>query len=125
MAEESAGARLRETNETLDLKGSVDYGKQQFELASPKIQNLLTSVFAEFYTIKFAHGIALNQQISASPAWTNTRAYSAYGSVGITFPVYKRFGFNTNVIDSFLNNPPPGFKKNSVQFTTGLSYTLP
>ena len=60
-----------------------------------------------------------------SPAWTNTRAYSAYGGVGITLPVYKRFGFTANLIDSFLNDPPPGFKKNSVQFTTGLSYTLP
>jgi hypothetical protein len=88
-------------------------------------QNLASSVFAEFYALKFAHGIALAQQLSVSPAWTNTHAYSAYGSVGIIFPVYKRFGFTANAIDSFLNNPPPAFKKNSVQFTTGLTYTLP
>jgi hypothetical protein len=115
---------IHKKNETLDFKGSLDYEKQQFVIPSEN-QNLLTSVFAEFYMLKFAHGILLNQQLSASPAWTNTRAYSAYGSVGITLPVYKRFGFNANVIDSFLNDPPPGFKKNSVQFTTGLSYTLP
>jgi hypothetical protein len=115
---------IRKSNETLDFKGSIDYEKQQFQTSNQN-QNLANSVFAEFYTLKFAHGIALNQQLSANPAWTNTRAYSAYASVGITFPVYKRFGFNTNVIDSFLNNPPPGFKKNSVQFTTGLAYTLP
>jgi hypothetical protein len=114
---------IRKSNETLDFKGSIDYEKQQFQTSNQN-QNLANSVFAEFYTVKFAHGIALNQQLSASPAWTNTRAYSAYASVGITFPVYKRFSFNTNVIDSFLNNPPPGFKKNSVQFTTGLAYTL-
>lgn len=115
---------MRKANETLDFKGSIDYEKQQFFLSTQN-QNLLTSIFAELYTVKFAHGIALNQQLSASPAWTNTRAYSAYGSVGIILPVYKRFGFTTNVIDSFLNDPPPGFKKNSVQFTTGLTYTLP
>jgi uncharacterized protein DUF481 len=115
---------VHKTSETLDFKGSIDYEKQQFE-DSTQNQNLLDSIFAELYTVKFDHGIALNQQISVSPAWTNTRAYSAYGSVGITLPVYKRFGFNANVIDSFLNNPPIGFKKNSVQFTTGLSYTLP
>jgi hypothetical protein len=114
---------IHKASETLDFKGSIDYEKQQFEDSSQN-QNLLNSVFAELYTVKFAQGIALNEQLSASPAWTNTRAYSAYGSVGITLPVYKRFGFNANVIDSFLNNPPPGFKKNSVQFTTGLSYTL-
>jgi hypothetical protein len=114
---------IHKSNETLDFKGSIDYEKQQFQVSSQN-QNLLDSVFAEFYKLKFAHGIALNEQLAASPAWTNTRAYSAYGSVGIIFPVYKRLGFTANVIDSFLNNPPPGFKKNSVQFTTGLSYTL-
>jgi hypothetical protein len=114
---------IHKARETLDFKGSIDYEKQQFEDSSQN-QNLLNSVFAELYAVKFAHGIALNEQLSVSPAWTNTRAYSAYGTVGMTLPVYKRFGFNANVIDSFLNNPPPGFKKNSVQFTTGLSYTL-
>lgn len=114
---------ISKSNETLDLKGSIDYEKQQFSVSSQN-QNLLDSVFTELYSVKFVHGIALNQEISASPAWTNTNAYSAYGSVGISFPVYKRFSFTTNLIDSFLNNPPPGFKKNSVQFTTGLSYTL-
>lgn len=114
---------IHKSSETLDLKGTVDYEKQQFEVSSQD-QNLLTSVFSEFYTLKFAHGILLNQQASVSPAWTNTHAYSAYGSVGITLPVYKRFGFTANVIDSFLNDPPPTFKKNSIQFTTGLTYTL-
>jgi hypothetical protein len=114
---------IHKTSETLDFKGTIDYEKQQFEDSSQD-QNLLTSVFAELYTVKLVHGIALNEQLSASPAWTNTRAYSTYGSVGITLPVYKRFGFNANVIDSFLNNPPAGFKKNSIQFTTAVIYTL-
>jgi len=114
---------IHKSSETLDLKGSIDYEKQQFQVSTQN-QNLATSVFAEFYMFKFAHGIVLNQQLSASPAWTNTRAYSAYGSVGIIFPVYKRFGFTANAIDSFLNDPPPAFKKNSVQFNTGLTYTL-
>lgn len=115
---------IHKTNETLDLKGSLDYEKQQFEVSSQN-QNLFDSIFAEVYAVKFAHGIVFNEQLSASPAWTNTRAYSASGSLGIILPVYKRFGFSANVIDSFLNDPPIGFKKNSIQFTTGLSYTLP
>ena len=109
--------------ETLDLKGSVDYERQEFQVSSEN-QNLLNSVFTELYTLKFSKGFLLNQQLAVSPSWTNTRAYSAIGSVGLTLPVYKRFGFSVNVIDSFLNDPPPTFKKNSVQFTTGLSYTL-
>lgn len=115
---------IHRANETLDFKGTADYEKQQFEVATQN-QNLITSVFAEFYMLKFTHGIVLNQQLSVSPAWNNTRAYSAYGSVGLVFPVYKRFGLTTNVIDSFLNDPPAGFKKNSVQFNAGVAYTLP
>jgi hypothetical protein len=60
-----------------------------------------------------------------SPAWNDLHAYSAYGSVGMLLPVYRRLGFGANLIDSYLNDPPPGFKKNSVQFAIGISYTLP
>ncbi|HWX38537.1 MAG TPA: DUF481 domain-containing protein [Candidatus Sulfotelmatobacter sp.] len=115
---------IHRDKESLDLKGSVDYEKQQFQTASQD-QNLIDSVFSEIYAVKFAKGIALNEVFAASPAWNNTRAYSIYTTVGITFPVYKGFGFTANVIDSFLNDPPTGFKKNSMQFTTGLSYAIP
>ena len=40
-------------------------------------------------------------------------------------PVYKRLSFTVGTIDTFLNDPPPGFKKNSFQFTTGVTYALP
>jgi hypothetical protein len=46
-------------------------------------------------------------------------------SSGLTLPVYKRLSLAVSTLDTFLNNPPPGFKKNSFQFTTGLTYTLP
>ena len=108
----------------MDVRGSANYERQSFEVAAEN-HNLINSVFAQDYTRTFVHGIVLNEQISASPAWNQTRAYSAYASVGLVFPVYKRFGFNVNAIDSFLNDPPPGFQKNSVQFTTGVTYTLP
>ncbi len=55
----------------------------------------------------------------------NLNAYSAAGFVNLTLPLYKRFNFTTGVIDTFLNNPPPGFKKNSFQFITGITYALP
>lgn len=115
---------IHRTNEALDLKGTIDYEKQQFQVASQD-KNLVTSVFAELYAYKFAKGIALTEGISVSPAWNITRAYSANATVGLVFPVYKGFGFTVNAIDSYLNDPPAGFKKNSVQFSTGLSYSIP
>lgn len=109
---------------TLDLKGSFDYIRQSFQISSEN-QNLIASSVMERYNRTLSHGIVVNQQLSFTPAWNNTSAYSAFGSIGVTLPVYKRFGLNANLADAFLNNPPPGFKKNSLQFTAGLTYTLP
>ena len=114
---------IKRPKQTLDLKGSVDYERQTFALASQDL-DIFDSIFTEDYVRTFAHGIALKQEISGSPAWTQVRAYSAYASVGVIIPVYKRFGFSVNAIDSFINDPPPTFQKNSVQFTMGISYTL-
>ena len=114
---------IQDPNQTLDLKGSVVYIRQQFE--EPPDQDLIGSIFAEHYRRKFKRGLVADQQLSIQPAWNDTRAYSASFNTLLTLPVYKRLGASTGVIDTFLNDPPAGFKKNSFQFTLGLTYTLP
>lgn len=109
---------------TLDLKGSFDYIRQGFETSSLN-KNLIASSFVEQYKRTMSHGIVLTEQLVFTPAWNNTSAYSALGSTGVTVPVFKRFNLVSNLSDAFLNDPPPGFKKNSFQFTTAVSYTLP
>jgi putative salt-induced outer membrane protein YdiY len=114
---------IKDDVQELDFKASVDYIKQQFTDSSQN-QDLIGSVFAEMYNRKFAHGILFTQDASITPAWNNTDAYSASADAGISIPVYKRFAFSLNALDTFLNNPPPGFKKNSFQASAGLTYTL-
>jgi hypothetical protein len=105
------------------VKASVNYIRQQFETAANN-QNLVGSTFAEGYQRTLAHGILFTEQLSATPAWNNTRAYTASGGAGLTMPMFKRLSLSLSALDMFLNDPPPGFKKNSFQFTTGVSYTL-
>jgi hypothetical protein len=107
----------------LDLKGAVSYIHQAFSESSSN-ESLIGSTFAEIYTEKFAHGILLNEQISATPAWNDTSAYFANGSVSLALPVSKRLSMSLSLLDTFLNDPPLGFKKNSFQFTAGLNYAL-
>jgi len=114
---------MKNARRTLDLKSSFTYVDQRFQESSFN-QNLFGSTFAERYEDKFFRGIVFIEQLAITPAWNNTSAYSATGSAGITMPLYKRLSFSLNTIDTFLNNPPPGFKKNSFQLTTGLTYTL-
>ena len=113
---------LEQTNQSLDLKFSVDYVRQQFEMWPN--QSLIGSWFAEHYRRKFKRGITVDQRLNAAPAWNRTRDYSAAFNTVVTLPVYKRLGASTGVIDSFLNDPPPGFRKNSFQFTLGATYSL-
>jgi hypothetical protein len=40
-------------------------------------------------------------------------------------PVFKKLSMSIAASDLFLNNPSPGFKKNTFQFITGVAYTLP
>ena len=45
----------------------------------------------------------------------------------LSFPVYKNFSFSLGTLDSYLNNPPasvPPTKRNSFQFTMGLTYAF-
>ncbi len=114
---------IKRANTTLDFKGSITYTKQQF--TNPSFNhNLIGSVFAQDYTHKLAKGILFVEQIAFTPAYNEASAWAATGNAGITVPVYKRLSFSMSVLDSFLNDPPSGFKKNSFQFTTGLTYTL-
>jgi hypothetical protein len=140
----SQGLRLRQTygggvgrtvvkkaNETLDFKVSASYLRQGF-LAStvggnPSLnQNLVASTFAENYTKKFGKGnqIVFLEQLTATPTWNNLDASMSSARASLTVPLYKRLGFTTGATDSFLNNPPSGFRKNSFQFATGLTYTV-
>jgi hypothetical protein len=44
--------------------------------------------------------------------------------MGLALPVYHRFSLSVNLLDNYLNLPSPGFNKNSLQFVTGVTYTL-
>ncbi len=107
----------------LDFKASADYIDYRFEKASLD-KRLFGSIFAETYTRTFGHGILFTEQGAVTPAWTDTSAYSAFANAAITFPVYHHLGLTLGALDDFLNIPPPGFKKNSFQFTAGATYSF-
>jgi Protein of unknown function, DUF481 len=113
---------IKNPNEAFDLKASLSYVEQRFQ--TEPSQNLLGSTFAENYRLKFGHKMLFTEQISATPAWNNLNAYTIAANTALTIPVYKRLNFTVGSVDTFLNNPPPGFRKNSFQLTTGLTYAL-
>ncbi|MHB1700938.1 MAG: DUF481 domain-containing protein [Acidobacteriaceae bacterium] len=107
----------------LDLKVDAHYLKQQFQTPISN-QDLIGSMFSETYRRNLPRKMVFNEQISLIPAWNNLAAYAANGSAGLLLPVYKRLSMSVSTIDNFLNEPGVGFKKNSFQFITGVTYTL-
>jgi hypothetical protein len=114
---------FKRPNQELDFKASANYINYRFATSSLNKQ-LFGSIFGETYTRTFAHGILLNEQAGITPAWTDTSYYSAFASAALTFPVYHHFGLTLGALDNFLNNPPPGFRKNSFQFTLGATCSI-
>ena len=126
---------FKRENSELDVKASIDYIRQSFEPVFTTVDGLTTSttlpdrsligaVIGETYFRTLKHGITFNEALSVTPAFNNASAYSALASANLTFPVYKRISFNVGAVNAFFNLPPPGFKKNSFQFLTQLSYAI-
>ena len=114
---------LATTVQTLDVKADVHYEKQEF-FASSQNLNLVGSVFAETYSAQLPRKLVLTEGASFTPAWNDSNAYAAAGNIGLTMPVLKRLSVSLGATDNFINNPSPGYQKNSLQFVTGLAYSL-
>jgi hypothetical protein len=115
----------------LDLKGDIHYERQNFGFTpgivpptSTPNKNLIGANIGDTYMAKLTHGLVFNQGLVVTPAFNTPKAYSALATAGLTFPVYKRLGFSLSALDDFLNDPAIGSKKNSFQFSAGLTYTL-
>jgi hypothetical protein len=115
---------IMDPKQELDLKADVHYERQNFQ--PPTVSNnLIGSTFTELYHRNLPAKIVFTESGSYIAAWNALSDYSAIGAAGLQLPVYKRFGLNINVLDNFLNDPAAGYNKNSFQFVTGVTYTLP
>jgi len=109
-----------------DLKGTVQYEKQQFITGSSANQNLIGSTFSATYLLHLKL-FTYTQGLAFIPAWNVTKAYSANETNTFAFPAYKNLSFSVGTLDSYLNDPPsslPPTKRNSFQFTMGLTYAI-
>jgi hypothetical protein len=86
-------------------------------------RKLVGSIFSEAYARKFGK-ITFDEKTLADFAWNDENAFSASGNTGMKLPLYKKLAFSLSVIDSFQNDPQVGYQKNSLQMSTGLSFSL-
>jgi hypothetical protein len=119
---------LNTSRQHLDVKATLQYEKQEFAQATAGTnQDLIGSTFSTAYRLKLPHNLLFNQQVSYIPAYNNPRAYSFTETNNIIVPFYKRLSLSIGTLDTYLNDPPvttPPSKRNSFQFTTGITYQL-
>ena len=113
-----------DAKQQLDVKSDIHYEKQQFEDSTSNL-NLIGATIGEAYKRTLPRSMIFTQTMQVLPAFNETRAYSANFATGLTMPVFKKLGMSVAASDAFLNNPSPGFRKNTFQFVTGITYTLP
>jgi hypothetical protein len=106
-----------------DVKADVHYERQNFQPPTPNT-NLIGSSFTEQYRRNLPAKIIFTESGTFIPAWNNLSIYSAIFAAGVQLPTYKRLSLNLNLLDNYLSNPAVGFNNNSLQFVTGVVYTL-
>ncbi len=119
---------IKQPKQTLDLKALIQYEKQSFIDPLPgENQNLIGSTFSANYLLHLPKGMLFNQQVAYIPAWNNLHAYSVTELNTFSIPAYKRLSLTLGTLDSYLNNPAtalPPVKRNSFQFTAGVTYAF-
>ena len=76
------------------------------------------------YVAKLPYKMVFNQSLVLTPAFNDVKAFSATFLAGLSFPAYKRFSFTLGLLDDFLNDPAVGSKRNSFQYTAGVTYSF-
>jgi hypothetical protein len=117
---------IKKKQSEFDVTADLHYESQVFKPTANVSQlnlNLIASALTEAYTQKWGR-MQFDEKLLADVAWSNWNASSGSGNASVIMPIYKKLGFSVSAIDSFLNNPQVGYKKNSFQFTTGFALSL-
>jgi len=87
-------------------------------------ENLVGLAVNETWNRTFAHNIKFNEYVTLTPTFNVLQAYSAVANTNFVFPVYKKLNFTLSSTDNYLGDPPEGYKRNSFQFTAGVTYVV-
>ncbi|MBW4040160.1 MAG: DUF481 domain-containing protein [Acidobacteria bacterium] len=125
---------IKTATQELNFKADAQYEKQKYittpvngatvAYTTPTV-NLIGSTFFEGYHRTLPRKMIFDESLNLLPAWNVLADYSANATATLTMPVFKRLSANVTVTDSYLGDPARYFQKNSFQFITGVTYTLP
>jgi hypothetical protein len=118
------GWKIVEREKTqIEAKSDLHYTRQSFE--DPETENdLMASSFSVTGMHKLPRALLWRAATSFSPAYNRTNAFQMSGSSSLSVPLYHSLSLDMSVVDNYLNNPQPGFLRNSLQVTSGFEFNL-
>jgi hypothetical protein len=124
---------IKNGHQQLDVKVDAHYELQKFittpvngsVAATVPNRSLIGSTFFESYLRDLPHKISFTETGSYLPAWNDLGDYAGNLTAALSLPVYRKLAATISSTDNYLNEPSPGYRKNSLQLVTGVTYTLP
>lgn len=109
---------IHRENATLKLLGGVNFTRENYV----EIQrNLAAGQVGEELTLKLGKSTALLQNLAYFPDLTDSGGnYRTNFSLGTVTKIAKWLGWQNNLSDTYVTNPPAGKKQNELVFTSGL-----
>jgi putative salt-induced outer membrane protein YdiY len=117
------GFHLIRTERThLDVFGGGAYNREWFDVAPDR--NSAEIQVGQSLSFHLGDRTTVAEQFVVFPNLSDAGEYRINFDTAATTAITKRLGWQFAVSDRFLSNPPPGFERNDLIVTTGLTFRL-
>ena len=119
---------IKSAHQQMDLKADIHYEMQTYIApttgsAAPST-HLVGSTLFEGYHRDLPRKAVFTESFNFLPSFNVSSDYSYALNAGLAIPVFKRLSASVTATDNYLNDPAPGYNKNSFQFILGANYTF-
>ena len=108
---------IKRDRATLDFLGGANFTRENYVEVQ---RNLMAGQVGEEFKFKLAKNLSLIQNAAFFPDLTDPGGnYRAKFTLGTVVRIVKWLGWQSNVSDSYVTNPPAGKKRNEFVWTSG------
>jgi putative salt-induced outer membrane protein YdiY len=111
---------IKNSRGTFSVLGGLTYVHEKF--FNGDWDDSADALIAEKLGYQFSERVRLDHDFNFYPNLAHTGEYRFETATTLSAKLAGKFSINAGVIDLYLSNPPPGNKKNTVTFTTGIGY---
>jgi putative salt-induced outer membrane protein YdiY len=113
---------IRNERTELDLFGGASFNREWFHVADDRSSG--EALAGQSLAYKLGSHTSLHEQFVVFPNLTDPGEYRMNFDTTMSTDITRRIGWQLTLSDRFLSNPPPGFERNDLLMTTGLTVRI-